>query len=444
MNSNTEVRGRSFMAQRPGTFAFYRIVPRLVCPGENNRHNRRASRATMTQENHTSAPVNRALIALLSACAGLSVASLYYNQPLLGALADEFHASPSSIGRLPTWTQLGYAAGILLLNPLGDRFDRRKVILIKMALLAVGLFALGFAKTLGQLCVMSLLVGTAASLAQDCVPAAAAIAPDRLRGKVVGTVMTGLLLGILLSRVVSGAVAEQFGWRAVFVMAAISVSALFAITYVRLPTFEPSTNLSYSGLLYSLFSLFRAHQALRRATLGQLLLSSAFSAFWSTLALMLHKAPFYYGSHIVGLFGLAGAAGALSARFAGTLADRKGPELVLRAGACLVFVSFVGFTLAPESLLLLVAGTLLFDLGLQACVVSHQSIIYALDAGARSRVNAVFIGGMFAGMAGGSTIGSLVFTRAGWRGVCAYAALAAIAALFLRLLPARGVAALAK
>lgn len=386
-------------------------------------------------------PRTPSLILLLAVTAGVSVASLYYNQPILGRIADEFHAGPELIGRLPMWTQIGYAAGILLLNPLADRIDRRQVILSKMVLLSLGLMALGFCRSLQQVTLVSFLVGGAASLAQDCVPAAATLARDEERGKVVGSVMTGLLLGILLSRTISGFVAEHFGWRSVFISAALVVAALTAVTNVRLPKFAPSTQMGYTALLGSLGSIFAQYSELRKAAAAQLLLSSAFSAFWSTLALMLREPPFNYGSGVAGLFGLAGAAGAFAARVGGAIADRRGPEAVVRTGALLVLACFVGFAIAPANLPFLIFGTVLFDLGLQACVVAHQSIIYALDPNARSRINAVFIGGMFVGMAVGSYVGSLAFAWAGWRGVSLYAALAALGALLLRVLaPLRAVA----
>ena len=381
--------------------------------------------------------LDNSLVLLLACGAGLGVASLYYNQPMLKTLADEFRVGPTAIGRVPTLTQLGYAAGILLLSPIGDRIDRRKVILGKMFLLGVGLLAIAAAQSLVQLGALSVVVGLTASLAQDCVPAAAVLAPQASRGKTVGSVMTGLLLGILLSRVVSGYVTERFGWRTMFVLAALAIGLLYLVTVRRLPKFAPTTDLAYSALLGSLFTLWRRHAGLRRAAFAQLLLSAAFSAFWSTLAIMLAQPPFSYGSSIAGAFGLAGAAGALIAPIAGGIADRKGPELVARVGALLVFASFAAFAVAPESLGLLVAGTLVFDLGMQASVISHQSIIYGLEPSARSRLNAIFIGAMFIGMASGSSLGSLALTVAGWRGVSLFAASAALAALMVRLWPAK-------
>jgi len=378
-----------------------------------------------------------ALVFLLACATGLTVAALYYNQPILGILASEFGASPTEIGRIPTLTQLGYTAGILLLAPLGDRYDRRSVILIKLVLLAAGLFAMALTQSLAQLCAASVVIGAAASVAQDCVPAAATLAPEARRGKIVGHVMMGLLLGILLSRVVSGSVAEAFGWRSMFVGAGALVLTLAVVMQRRLPAFVPTTTQAYSALLGSMITLWRRHSGLRRAAIAQGFLSAAFSAFWSTLAMMLHQPPFSFGSAVAGAFGLAGAVGALAAPLAGHFADRHGPEPVTRLGAVLVLVSFVAFALAPHSLWLLIAGTLLFDLGVQASLIAHQSIIYGLEPAARSRLNALLIGGMFAGMSAGSALGSYALAQGGWRGVSLFAAGCALAALITRLWPGR-------
>ncbi len=380
-------------------------------------------------------PLGAGLVFLLASAAGLSVASLYYNQPMLSTLAAEFHASPTAISRIPTLTQLGYALGILLLAPLGDRFDRRTIILSKTALLALALLATAAAQSIAQLGALSVVIGIAASLAQDAVPAAAALAPENRRGKIVGSVMTGLLLGILLSRVASGLVTELLGWRALFVIAAGLVALLGIVAARRLPHFAPTTDLPYAALLGSLLTLWQRHADMRRAALAQGLLSAAFSAFWSTLAVMLHQPPFGYGSAVAGAFGLAGAIGALAAPVAGSIADRRGPEHVTRIGAVLVIISFAGFALLPHSLGMLIAGTLVFDLGVQASLIAHQSIVYGLEPGARSRLNALLIGAMFVGMAGGSALGSLALDLAGWRGLSAFAGSAALAALAVRLWP---------
>ena len=380
------------------------------------------------------------LILLLATGAGLAVASLYYSQPMLGVLADDIGASERAVGMVPMATQLGYALGILLLAPLGDRYDRRRIILIKAAILTAALLLAGAASGVGALLGASLAIGLTATLAQDIVPAAATLAPEQYRGRIVGTVMTGLLLGILLSRVVAGFVAEHFGWRTMFVVASASIAAIGVAAWRGLPRFHPTTHLSYGALLGSLRTLFNKHGALRRAALAQGLLAIGFSAFWSTLAVMLHGAPFHLGSAAAGAFGLAGAAGALAAPLAGRIADRKGPELVTRLGVGLATLSFAAMALAPwfstqGQLVLLALAAIGFDLGVQATLVAHQSIVYGIEPGARSRLNAVLFVGMFIGMAAGAALGSLALAQWGWIAVVALATASSALALVVRMWP---------
>lgn len=378
------------------------------------------------------------MVLLLATGTGLGVASLYYSQPMLGVLGTEIGGSHAAIGFVPTMTQLGYALGILLLAPLGDRYDRRRIILAKAAALCFALLLAGASPTVGVLLVASLAIGLAATMAQDIVPAAATLAPDAHRGKVVGSVMTGLLLGILLSRVVSGFVAEHFGWRTMFIAAAAAIALLGVALWRGLPRLKPTTHLAYRALLGSLGKLWLKHGALRRAALAQGLLSVGFSAFWSTLAVMLHGEPFHLGSSAAGAFGLAGAAGALAAPLAGRMADRRGPEVVTRVGAGLVLVSFAVMGLMPfvvpqAQLGLLVASAIGFDLGIQVALIAHQTIVYGIDPGARSRLNAVLFTTVFIGMATGSALGSLALAHWGWMAVTALSAGAAALALAVRM-----------
>lgn len=388
-----------------------------------------------------SAPVSAPMVLLLATGAGLAVASIYYSQPLLGTLGESLHASTAGVGLVPTLTQLGYALGILLLAPLGDRHDRRGIIVAKAALLALALLACGLAPGLGALMAASLVVGVAATMAQDIVPAAATLAPDDQRGRIVGTVMTGLLLGILLSRVASGLIAQQFGWRTVYGLAALAVAGIGLASWRGLPRFAPTTTLAYGALLKSMTELWQRHAELRRATWAQGLLSLAFSAFWSTLAVMLLQ-RYQMGSATAGAFGLAGAAGALAAPLAGRLADRRGPGWVTRVGSALTALSFAAMALElwlPESarLPLLVAATIGFDFGAQATLVAHQSTIYSLEPAARSRLNAVLLTGMFIGMAVGSALASVVLAQVGWLGVVALCTAASAGAWVVRRLRVR-------
>lgn len=380
------------------------------------------------------------LIFMLVSGAGLSVASLYYSQPMLGVLGSDIGASAQSVGLLPTLTQLGYALGILFLAPLGDRNDRRKIILTKAVILFAALLLAALSPSLMTLLLASMVIGLSATMAQDIVPAAATLAPPSHRGKIVGTVMTGLLLGILLSRVVSGFVAEHWSWRVMFGGAALSIALVGLAAWRQLPRFQPTTNLTYLALLQSLGGLWTQHAALRRATWAQGLLSIGFSAFWSTLAVMLHGEPFHLGAAAAGAFGLAGAAGALAAPVAGRIADRYGSPLVTRLGTGLVAVSFAAMALAPlmapdAQLCLLVLSAIGFDLGIQASLIAHQTIIYGIDASARSRLNAVLFTGMFIGMAIGSALAAWLFAQFGWMAVTVLATATALAALALRLRP---------
>lgn len=377
-------------------------------------------------------PPSRSLVFLLALGAGLSAAALYYNQPILVTIARDLRATPAAIGVVPMMTQLGYAAGLVLSAPLGDRLDRKRVIVVKLLALAAALVAAGAAPSVEVLAAASLAIGVLATAAQEFVPAAAAIAPASMRGRTVGTVMTGLLLGILLSRLASGAAGDRFGWRAVFFGAAAIAVALAGVCAAILPRFPPSTTEPYGALLRSLGALVRDLAPLRRASLAQGLISLAFSAFWSTLALALAAPPYRLGSTVAGAFGLAGAAGALIAPLAGAAADRRGPVSITRVGAFVVLAAFVLMTAVPGSLLVLVAGTILFDLGAQAALIAHQTIIYGLAPEVRSRVNAVLVSSMFVGMAIGAAAGSNAFARFGWPGVTTLGAVAAGAALIVR------------
>lgn len=387
---------------------------------------------TQTQNEPLSAP----LVFTLAAGAGLSVASIYYSQPMLDIISKQFNAGIGAVGMVPMLTQAGYALGILLLAPLGDRHDRRTIIFIKGLMLVAALLLCGFSGGLSALLIASFITGLTATVAQDIVPASAALAPERSRGKTVGTVMTGLLVGILLSRVVSGVVAEYFGWRTMYMIAALAVLLITLTLWRVLPRFAPGTSVSYPRLLLSLVHLWRHHQTLRRAALAQGLLSVGFSAFWSTLALMLSD-RFHLDSAVAGAFGLAGAAGAMAAPLAGSFADRIGPARVTQAGAALVTISFALMFLLPllpmpAQLALIVLCTIGFDLGVQATLVAHQTLVYGLAPEARSRLNALLFTVVFIGMATGAALGSLALARWGWNGVVALSTLAGAAALAVR------------
>lgn len=386
--------------------------------------------------------ISTLLLVVLATGAGLAVASLYYCQPLLGILGQSISASTKEVGYIPTFTQLGYALGMLLLTPLGDRYDRRNVITLKGLLLIGALAFTAMSQNITYLCIASFLIGLMATLAQDIVPAAAALSAPENRGKTVGKIMTGLLLGILLSRAVSGFMAEWFGWRGIFIVAALAMLLVVIILRRVLPKFTPTVTLKYSELIFSVFGLLAKSAALRKAALAQGLLGVSFSAFWSILAVMLYDKPFHMGSTTAGLFGLAGALGALMAPVFGKFADRIGAEKVTHMGTLSVAVSFIFmflFSLLNVDIYIklgvLVLTTILFDMGVQATFIAHQSIIYKVDPTALSRLNAIIVVGAFTGMAIGGFIGSQLYASWGWPAVTLLAMIAAILAFITRILP---------
>ncbi|WP_318368617.1 MFS transporter [Enterobacter sp.] len=381
--------------------------------------------------------VPRWLIFLLATGAGLSVASIYYAQPLLPLMGQDLQLTINGMGLVPTLTQAGYALGILFLLPLGDRHDRRTLILLKSGALALLLLACSVTTQLNTLLVVSLLIGMAATMAQDIVPAAAILAPEGKQGKTVGTVMTGLLLGILLSRTISGFVGAAFGWRVMFQLAAASIAFIGVVMWFVLPRFAIHSTLSYPALMKSMAHLWMRYPALRRAALAQGFLSVAFSAFWSTLAVMLLD-RFHMGSAVAGTFGIAGAAGALAAPLAGSLADKVGAARVTQLGAMLVTAAFALMFVMPllptEAQLAVIAISAIgFDLGLQSSLVAHQNLVYGLEPQARGRLNALLFTMVFIGMAAGSALGSKFYSMAGWPGVVMLATIAGGIALAIRL-----------
>ncbi|MDR5756623.1 MFS transporter [Caballeronia sp. LZ035] len=363
-------------------------------------------------------PYSRATLWLLATIAGVSVANIYFNQPLLDDFRATFPHSAWLIGAVPAATQLGYALGMLVLAPLGDRFDRRLLILLQLAALGLSLVVACFAGTLAVLIAASLAIGVASTIAQQAVPFAAELAPAAERGHAVGTVMSGLLLGILLARTVSGFVAQYFGWRAVFGASVFACVALAGVVIARLPRSRPTSTLSYSKLLGSMWHLTRESPALREAALTGGALFAAFSMFWSVLTLLLAGEPFHMGPQAAGLFGIVGAAGALAAPLAGKSADRRGPRAVISLCIVLTALSFVVFALSGRSISGLVIGVIVLDVGVQAAQISNQSRIYALRPEARSRVNTVYMVAYFIGGSLGSALASLAWHALGWTGVC--------------------------
>jgi predicted MFS family arabinose efflux permease len=363
------------------------------------------------------------LVTLMSIATGLAVACNYYAQPLLDTIARSFNLSVNQAGFIVTTAQLGYAAGLLLLVPLGDRLERRGLIVGMSLLAAGGMVITALSTSLGMMLLGTALTGLFSVVAQLLVPLAATLAAPEKRGKVVGTVMSGLLLGILLARTVAGALATLAGWRAVFWVASVLMVLMALALWRGLPRYRQTVELSYPQLLGSIFRLYADSRVIRtRAVIGCLSFAN-FSVLWTSMAFLLAAPPFNYSEGEIGLLGLAGAAGALAARQAGSLADRGKARLTTTLGLLIMLVSWGLTALGAHSLAALIAGIILLDLAVQGVHITNQSVIYRRMPEARNRLTAGYMTSYFIGGALGSLISASAYHFAGWFGVCIAGAL---------------------
>lgn len=378
------------------------------------------------------AGLSRGAVLLFAAACGLSVANIYYAQPLLDAMAAEFGMDPAKVGGVVTATQAGYVAGLLLLVPLGDLVDRRRLILGQMGLSALALVAVGLAPSGGALLASMAAVGVLAVVIQVLVAFAATLAAPEGRGAAVGAVTSGVVLGLLLARTVAGAMADLAGWRSVyFASAAATLLAAAALSRVLPGGVAPGVSASYPQLLRSVFALFAREPVLRaRGTIAMLMFAAA-TAFLTPMVLPLSAPPHSLTHTQIGLFGLAGAAGALGAARAGGLADRGLGEWTTGVGLALMLASWGAIGLAESSLLALALGMVAFDFGLQAVHVTNQGMIFAVRPEARSRLAAGYMAFYSVGSGAGSIASTAIYARAGWAGVGLFgAAISALALIF--------------
>ncbi|MEX0390051.1 MFS transporter [Citrobacter portucalensis] len=366
----------------------------------------------------TTQGLSPSLILLMSIATGLAVASNYYAQPLLDTIARNFSLSASTAGFIVTAAQLGYAAGLLFLVPLGDMFERRMLIVSMTLLAAGGMLITASSQSLGMLILGTALTGLFSVVAQILVPLAATLATPDKRGKVVGTIMSGLLLGILLARTVAGLLANLGGWRTVFWVASVLMALMAVALWRGLPKMKSDTHLNYSQLLGSVFSLFIHDKLLRtRAMLGCLTFAN-FSILWTSMAFLLAAPPFNYSEGMIGLFGLAGAAGALGARPAGGFADKGKSHLTTTIGLLLLLLSWLAIWFGHTSVPMLIIGILVLDLTVQGVHITNQTVIYRIHPDARNRLTAGYMTSYFIGGAAGSLISASAWQHAGWAGVC--------------------------
>jgi predicted MFS family arabinose efflux permease len=359
--------------------------------------------------------MSSAMVTLFAFSCGLLVANLYYAQPLIGLIAPEIGLNEALASLIVTLTQIGYCIGLLLLVPLGDLVENRKLVVFTICGAIIAVLMETLAPNASIFLFASLLIGIGTVAVQMLIPIAAHLSPEASRGRTVGNIMSGLLLGIMLSRPLSSMLAHSFGWRSVFGMSSVLMIILALTLWIKLPSRKPSSNHHYFSLLSSLWPLFRDTPILRRRAIYQALLFASFTLFWTIAPLLLTSPIFHLSQQGVALFALAGAMGVIAAPIAGRLADRGYTKLATGIAIFLVAGAFLLSQLGGKgSLLALVLAGIFLDLGVQCNVVLGQRAIYSLGPEIRSRLNAIYMAIFFAGGALGSSIASLAFVSGGW------------------------------
>ena len=368
---------------------------------------------------------------LLAVSVFAGAGTIHYQTPMLAAFAADFHADAAAVGWVATLTFGGFLAGTFFLVPLGDRYDKRRLILIELGVLIVALLVMASAPTLPALVVAALVVGLTSGFAQLVIPLTAELAPPEKRGRVMGTLLACLFLGILFGRLAGGFIAQFLGWRWTYVAAAAMLTALAPVLYLWLPSMPSKTQLGYARLIASLFDYLRENATLRRASTIQFLLGISYGGFWATVAPMMLELH-GFGPAQTGLLAIPGAAGIIVSQPAGRWTDRRGAFPIVTAGVCLVLAAYVVFAFAPLSVAAVIAGAVLLDSGLRSAIVANQTLITAVAPEARSRFNTVFGAHIWGGNAVGAFLASTALAHWGWLAVCAIAVSASGVALALQ------------
>jgi len=371
-------------------------------------------------------------VGIMAASAGIAVANLYYNQPMLPEIGRSFGVDADVIAVLPMLTQIGYALGLFLFVPLGDVVDRNRLVAALLCGIIVSLLALALAPSLVWLDIASLTLGMTSAVAQVLVVFAAQLSAPQQRGRVIGTLQAGIIAAILLARTLSGTVSAHFGWRLMFWLAAAMNLGALVVLHRLLRGTPPPAPQPYVRLVRSLKDLWRSYPQLRTSSLIGALLFAAFSVFWSTLAFRLGEPPLGYGPQVAGLFGLLGAAGAAIAPLAGRLTDTQGAGFTVALGTIATALAFVVFMLAGTSLAMLALGVIVLDVGIHAAMNGNQSRVLSLAPQATSRTNTIYMVLYFVGGALGSYTGGLAWHHFGWPGATALGLLYSAAAVLVR------------
>jgi predicted MFS family arabinose efflux permease len=357
-------------------------------------------------------------VILMAFCTGLIVANIYYCQPLVILIAKDFNLSESDAGSITFLTQAGYAIGLFLLVPLGDMFEKKKQILFTTALAIVALIIAGFSRSFFLLELASVLIGACSIVPQLILPLTASLSNDENRGSNIGIVMSGLLVGILASRAVSGVIGDLWGWRAVFLIAAAICALLIFLMAIRFPKNLPTFKGTYKELMSSMFGYIKTQPVLREASLINFFAFIVIMGFWTTMVLYLANPPHHFSTYQIGLFGIAGAAGALAAPLVGKLSGGNNPRKNLMIGFILELISVALFYFTGHNVFLFIIGIILIDIGQQAIHVTNQTRIYTLVPEARNRLNTIFMSVSFVGAACGSALGLWLWSLGQWTIFC--------------------------
>ena len=362
--------------------------------------------------------ISRKLVWLMAIVSGLVVANNYYNQPLLALIAEDLNVSERAAGKISVLTQIGYAFGLLLIVPLGDKLLRRKLILVDLVLVFGSLLWITFTRDLWGIYAASLLIGTTSVIPQLFVPIAAELSSDKEKSGNIGLVMSGLLLGILLSRFVGGIVGELWGWRAMFGIAAGLMVIVWGVCFKTLPELYPNFKGSYRQLMLSVVHLARTQPVLQLASFRGAMAFGSMSALFTTLVFHMEGPPFNVGSSVVGSFGLAGAIGALAAAKIGNLQRYFNLNRIILFSLLVLTGSWAFTYFAGETYWGLVAGVILIDLGVQASHIMNQTNYFMLKTNAVNRLNTVYMVAYFIGGSLGTWFASIAWDYAQWAGVC--------------------------
>lgn len=355
---------------------------------------------------------------IMTITTGFVVANIYYNQPLLSDIAHTYHVDNGRAGQVSMFTQIGYALGLLFIVPLGDMFERKRLMLIDFIFIISSLLVAAWAPTIAVLKIASLIIGISSVIPQLLIPMAAHLAKPSERGKKIGFIMSGLLIGILASRTLSGFIGQHFGWRAMFYIAAAMMLVIWLLIYLQLPKVEADYTGKYKDLMGSMIKLIKHEPALRLASFRGALCFACFSAFWTTLVFLLKQPQFNESTSVVGAFGLVGILGALAAGLMGRLSDKTDAYKLSAFTIILIIASFVIFILSSNSIIGLIIGIILMDIGVQATHISNQAIIFSLNPQARNRINTVYMVSYFIGGSTGTFLASLLWDKYQWNGVC--------------------------